>query len=360
MEARSKEPCHTCGKTFKTLQGTKAHKCSFLNGTQPNFECSPCNEFFDCEIKLKKHELGHHPNAIPPAKKIRETNLPVDVPMKNLDQKNPSPADTETIEVAAMKAALAADVLDQSQLYIKAEDYLRYHFPGRSVVNVDPDGACMPRAVAVCLFKDDEHWTLLSKSVNRFIRENWPLIGGLITFPIKLRLGGSGKEIVAQNESEYLQYLQRNEALYIWRDYWDLVALCELLHTRITVVRTRGEYIESVQKIDPISGVEINEDDGGVVLLLRNEHYYAIAQAPDSIKKDQTLLQKLAQYISPVQNSPAPVFIPELAPIPVSTTDPIQKKFEAMEREIRMLSLRVSDQGDEMRNLKSKQVRFNH
>ena len=131
------------------------------------------------------------------------------------------------------------------------------------------------------------------------------------------------------------------------------MALCELLHTRITVVRTRGEYIESVQKIDPISGVEVNEDDDRVVLLLQNEHYYSIAQAPDSIKKDQTLLQKLAQYISPVQNSPAPVSIPELAPLPVSTTDPLQKKFEAMEREIRMLSLRVSEQGLEMMNLKS-------
>ena len=145
----------------------------------------------------------------------------------------------------------------------------------------------------------------------------------------------------------------RKEMEYIWRDYWDLVALCELLHTRITVVRTRGEYIESVQKIDPISGVEVNEDDDRVVLLLQNEHYYAIAKASDSIPKDQALLQKLAQYISPVQNSPAPVSIPELAPLPVSTTDPLQKKFEAMEREIRMLSLRVSEQGLEMRNLKS-------
>ena len=77
-----------------------------------------------------------------------------------------------------MKAALAADVLDHSQIYIKADDYLKYHFPERNVVNVDPG----PRAVAVCLFKDDEHWTLLSKSINRFIRENWSLVGVLIKF----------------------------------------------------------------------------------------------------------------------------------------------------------------------------------
>ena len=81
---------------------------------------------------------------------------------------------------------------------------------------------------SVCLFKDDEHWTLLSKSINKFIRENWPLIGGLLKFPMILKLGGSGKEIVAQNEAEYLQYLKRDEALFIWRDYWDMRApACE-------------------------------------------------------------------------------------------------------------------------------------
>ena len=230
LQAKSAEPCPTCGKTFKTLQGTKAHKCSVLDGTQHNFECALCNEYFDCESNLERHELSHNngSDAIPPMKKVKEADLPADVAMKNLDEINPIPADTETIEVAAMQAALAADVLDHSQLHIKTDTYLKYHYPGRVVVTVDPDGACMPRAVGVCLFKDDEHWTLLSKSINKFIRENWPLIGGLLKFPMLLKLGGSGKEIVAQNEAEYLQYLKRDEALFIWRDYWDMRApACE-------------------------------------------------------------------------------------------------------------------------------------
>mgnify|MGYP003328724316 FL=1 len=296
-------------------------------------------------------------DAIPPMKKVKEADLPADVAMKNLDEINPIPADTETIEVAAMQAALAADVLDHSQLHIKTDTYLKYHYPGRVVVTVDPDGACMPRAVGVCLFKDDEHWTLLSKSINKFIRENWPLIGGLLKFPMILKLGGSGKEIVAQNEAEYLRYLKRDEALFIWRDYWDLVALCELLHVRITVVRARGEIIETVQKIEPISGIEINQDDDRIVLLLKNEHYYAIVPPKDSMHKDQELLQKLAQYVSPVRNSPRPVSAPQP---PSSISDPIQRKFEAMERELRLLSLRVSEQGVEMRKLKSKQENLDH
>ena len=80
---------------------------------------------------------------------------------------------------------------------------------------------------------------------------------------------------------------------------------------RITVVRARGEIIETVQKIEPISGIEINQDDDRIVLLLKNEHYYAIVPPKDSMHKDQELLQKLAQYVSPVRNSPWPVYAPQ-------------------------------------------------
>ena len=96
------------------------------------------------------------------------------------------------------------------------------------------------------------------------------------------------------------------------------------------------------------------------MLILHNDHYYAYPSPAESIHKDQNLLQKLAQYVSPVKNSPAPVSVPDLAPLPASTTDPIQRKFEEMEREIRMLSLRVSEQGVEMRHLKSKQESLDH
>ena len=91
--------------------------------------------------------------------------------------------------------------------------------------------------------------------------------------PNESKLGVSG-EIVVQNEDEYLKFLKRNEALYLWRDCWDLVALSELLQMRITVIRAKDEYIETVQKIEPIS-IKVNEDDR-IVLLLKSEHYYAI------------------------------------------------------------------------------------
>ena len=58
----------------------------------------------------------------------------------------------------------------------KIDDFIMRFYPGRKVINVEPDGGCMTRSVAFCLFKDDKHWTLLSKAINEFIRENLPLI----------------------------------------------------------------------------------------------------------------------------------------------------------------------------------------
>ena len=77
-----------------------------------------------------------------------------------------------------------------------------------------------------------------------------------------------------------------------------------------------------------------------------------------SIHKDKELLNKLGQYIYPAPESPVPS--PEPVPGPTPVVDPIQRKFEAMEREIRLLNLRVSEQGVEVRRLTAKQEHLDH
>ena len=54
------ETCHPCGKTFKRLPGSRAHKCAVLNGLQKTFDCDPCGERFECESKLVKHNQKNH------------------------------------------------------------------------------------------------------------------------------------------------------------------------------------------------------------------------------------------------------------------------------------------------------------
>ena len=170
--------------------------------------------------------------------------------------------------------------ISQSQKMLETDEYLKRYYPGRELINVAPDGGCMSRAIAFCLFKDDEHWKWISKAVNDFIRENFPLIREWLSFPISLRLGVSGQEIELKNEGEYIEFLKRKDALYIWRDYWDLLALSEFLHMRITVLRVNDDKIETVQKIEPISG-QLTEEDDRIVLLLKGEHYYAIVHPTD-------------------------------------------------------------------------------
>ena len=162
---------------------------------------------------------------------------------------------------------------------ILASDYLREHYPERTVVKVAGDGGCMPRAAAACvpLFKDDSHWKTLSRAINQFIGENWILIKTkcFISFPLESRVG-PGRDLVFQNEVEYLEFLKTNKALNIWRDHHDLIALCEILQVKITVITVKGDYVETVHEVLPVSGAMIDEKDDRMVLLHAGEHYCAV------------------------------------------------------------------------------------
>ena len=153
---KKEDVCQPCGKTFKTLPGSRAHKCAVLNGTQKTYECSPCGESFECEEKMEKHNQRNHAvdginfrlnqlpkNGSPPTKKAKE--------LESTPTNTDTPMDTnERIEVAAMRAALDSDMIDQNLQVpnpkVRADAYLRENYPGRIVVNVNGDGGCMPRA----------------------------------------------------------------------------------------------------------------------------------------------------------------------------------------------------------------------
>mgnify|MGYP001257836697 CR=1 FL=1 len=113
-------------------------------------------------------------------------------------------------------------------------------------------------------------------------------------------------------EVEYLEFLKTDEAIYIWRDHHDLVALCELLQVRITVITVKEDYIDAVHEVLPVSGNMIDEKDDRMVLLTAGEHYRAVAPPMVSITHDKELLKMMASYIKDdVQSSP-PVKAPAL------------------------------------------------
>ena len=330
------ETCPPCGKTFKRLPGSRAHKCAVISGLQKTFDCDPCGERFECESKLVKHNEKSHRedginyrlnktpiSGIPPSKKVKK----IDDSMKNvapsnelMDAENVVPAnepmDTQTIEVAALRAALASDMIDQNlqvpNRKILVTDYLRENYPGKIVVNVAADGGCLPRAASVPLFKGDYDWIVISKAINKYIRNNWFLIKTecFVNFPLDCKVGPT-KEVTFQNEVEYLEFLKTDEAIYIWRDHHDLVALCEILQVKITVIVVKEDYVDGVHDVLPVSGNMIDEKDDRMVLLHAGEHYRAVVPPMVSIRHDKELLQMMAKYIKddvkspPLVNAPA-------------------------------------------------------
>ena len=113
--------CLCAMPTFKRLPGSRAHKCAILNGLQKTFDCDPCGERFECESKLVKHNQKNHCadginyrqnkapiSGIPPQKKTKQ----IDDPEKDVPENEPM--DVQTIEVAAMQAALGSDLMDQN------------------------------------------------------------------------------------------------------------------------------------------------------------------------------------------------------------------------------------------------------
>uniref|UniRef100_A0A4W5Q551 C2H2-type domain-containing protein n=1 Tax=Hucho hucho TaxID=62062 RepID=A0A4W5Q551_9TELE len=52
--------CSGCGKTFKERQDRDTHGCIVYKGDRP-FRCSECNEDFERQYHLKKHQLEKHP-----------------------------------------------------------------------------------------------------------------------------------------------------------------------------------------------------------------------------------------------------------------------------------------------------------
>ncbi|XP_038837727.1 zinc finger protein 84-like isoform X3 [Salvelinus namaycush] len=52
--------CSDCGETFKERQDRDTHECIVYKGERP-FSCSECNEDFQRQYHLKKHQLEKHP-----------------------------------------------------------------------------------------------------------------------------------------------------------------------------------------------------------------------------------------------------------------------------------------------------------
>ena len=137
-------------------------------------------------------------------------------------------------------------------------------------------------------------------------------------FPFKTVV--KGREIVFNNEDEYLDFLRHDDSLFLWRDNHDLNVLSDLLNTKISVVTVKTAIVTAAYEIIPRSG-SYDKNNQEIVLLFTGNHYKAIMHPLVKLTKNDKLLVTLSKYISPNRRND-----PKLPPIeetePMDTTTP--------------------------------------
>ena len=240
------------------------------------FKCEPCDVYLPRSFTLQRHEED-------PKHQARVATIPVFQTNEKSVDESPE-GDFKSIDKN----------LQVPNRKILATDYLKENYPGKVLVPVPGDGACLPRAASIPLFKGKNDWIVISKGINKYIRNNWFLIKNFVNFPLQTRV--SANDVTFNNEDEYLEFLKTNNAIYIWRDHHDLVSLCEILQVKITVIGVKKGYIAAVHDVLPVSGNMIDENDGRIVLYYDGEHYQAVA--PPNVSTDTELLHRITMYIN--------------------------------------------------------------
>uniref|UniRef100_A0A673Y402 Zinc finger protein 665-like n=1 Tax=Salmo trutta TaxID=8032 RepID=A0A673Y402_SALTR len=67
---------YRCDKTFKERGDRDMHKCIVYNGDRP-FRCSECNEDFERQYHLKRHQLEKHPLKVDQPRPVHDTAMVV-------------------------------------------------------------------------------------------------------------------------------------------------------------------------------------------------------------------------------------------------------------------------------------------
>ena len=341
--------CTICGHTAKSLVGSKQHKCDVLNGSVLITECKVCHEMFSNENELKYHMYHIHkidghtwlcdkcnegfPNEdefylhisrvhdIPPFKKAKNSESPnrVDELVVSETKKHDLIVNDTKIDESSI-GSLKEGKINAAPANTVIADYVNQNCDGKVIFNVSGDGACMARAISLQLFKSEEHFYVISRAINKNILDHWDIwkVNNAMIFPFKTV--AKGREIVFNNEDEYLDFLRHDDSLFLWRDNHDLNVLSDLLNTKISVVTVKTAIVTAAYEIIPRSG-SYDKNNQEIVLLFTGNHYKAIMHPLVKLTKNDKLLVTLSKYISPSRRND-----PKLPPIeetePMDTTTP--------------------------------------
>ena len=170
---------------------------------------------------------------------------------------------------------------------------------------VKSDGACATNAAAAHIFNDQTRGVELSIIKNKHIDEHWHFYQNKMSFPCSRKVGvGLAKKTFTfadGEEDKFLSFLKSEDSAYLWSEYVDLLAMCNLYQMKIKVIKTLGDHDTNpnVFTIGPDSVMDAYKlIPSGVVpdmtlINYTDKHYNLVVQSErtnDSLKSNTTLL----------------------------------------------------------------------
>ena len=217
--------------------------------------------------------------------------------------------------VSVLREATAA--IDSAIAKMKLKEFRDKFFPQRVQLNVKGDGACVPRSVSVGLFKDQEHYELIAKAMNKLniqffsqLKKPEEVEPGFfikpIEVPVRVMVGG---EEIDMTEEEYLNFAQSEESIYQYRGVTDMRLLCGLLGVSMSVITVRRDMVISFEEVKPFprtahstGSSSVNIDDRIILVLdVDAQHCQVLVNAKVEVNNED-LREVLENYVD--QNVP--------------------------------------------------------
>ena len=179
-------------------------------------------------------------------------------------------------------------------------------------IQVEGDGLCCPRSVAVKTHGDEIYGTVLRRKMNEHIVDNHEyykskgFFTASVEQPFKRETGGNGEEVIFTDEKELKEWLLSSKSLTMWADSEDLLVLANIIGNKIKVVKmdNRDDKSPTLTAIEPcevFTGIAGAENVEIIIVNYTGTHFDAILDINHPVAREGCLSkQMMAGSLSPV------------------------------------------------------------
>ena len=102
------------------------------------------------------------------------------------------------------------------------------------------DGACLTNCAAMFIYEDEDMGREVKKMVNDHMINNWTSFYKYkVAFPFSqtVGVGEKSKQVLLNTEDDYLNFLRSDEALSVFSDTQEVLALCNIFNVEIRIFK---------------------------------------------------------------------------------------------------------------------------